>query len=117
MVGVGESMNDDERTAWVQLLLQGVTVGPIQPGQVAPLWSAVVMGGLLHTRLSAYAVVAGGRTVYLPGPHTGQDGPAGLGLHRGRVSLEGLDEAGNAVTLRNVEPALVDLFVHVLNRA
>lgn len=108
-------MTSGDEQAWVQLLLQGVTVGPVNPSRVAPLWSAVVMGGLERTRLSAYTVLPDGRTVYLPGPHTGRDGPAGLSLHGERVALEGLDEAGNVVRLRDLDPDWVNLFVYVLD--
>ncbi|WP_102126165.1 hypothetical protein [Deinococcus planocerae] len=87
-------------------------VGPLPPNVVVYTWNLLLSQGVGLDRLGAYAVTAQGRTVYLPGPH-GREGPRGLSVRQGRVSLDGTDERGQRTLLPHLIPASVDLYLCV----
>jgi hypothetical protein len=106
-------MNDQRE--WETLLHPGRTVGPLHPRRVAYAWDHLLAQGVERERLSAYAITAGGSTVYLIGPHPGGL-PHGLSFREGGVNLAGLDERGVRVQLGGLAPGLADLYLFVADR-
>lgn len=101
-----------EAREWGRLLLGGMTVGPVPPDVALQQWAGLQAQGVDPERLSSYAVTADGRSIYFAGPHTAE-GPRGLHLEGGRVTLRGADERGAHVVLRGLVPELVEVFVFV----
>lgn len=75
----------------------GWTLAPLSPVFLRRTWKDLC-GRRPGQRLSAYALTARGRTVYLAGPYS-SEGPLGLLLHGDRVMLHGVDARGSAVFL------------------
>ncbi|WP_216319329.1 hypothetical protein [Deinococcus aestuarii] len=87
-------------------------VGPLPPNVVLYTWNLLLSQGVGLEALSAYAMTAEGRTVYFAGPPR-REGPQGLSVRHGRVSLDGTDERGERVLLRHLLPASVDVYLFV----
>lgn len=108
----GENRDRETGGGWAASLRPSRVIGPLPPRVVSYTWELLLDQGLELGRLSAYALTAGGRTVYLLGPHR-EGGPRGLSLRGGRVSLDGADERGGRVQLRHLIPASVDVYLCV----
>lgn len=100
---------------WEALLHFGQTVGPMHPRLVPSAWGLLLTRGVEQARLHPYAVLAGGSTVYLLGPHPG-DLPRGFALQGGWVSLDGADERGQRVRLGGLPARLVEMYLYVSDR-
>lgn len=93
------------------LLSRSWTLGPLSSVSLLRTWKYLLGRGLGH-RLSAYAITAQGRTVYLVGPHYGE-GPRGLSLEGNRAALCGVDERNQQVSVHGQALERTDCYVFV----
>lgn len=100
-----------EAQEWTVLALGGDTVGPLSPEALVRTWT-YLQGRGLGSRMSAYAITAHGRTVYLLGPHYGEC-PRGVSLEGHRATFRGADERGHPLVLKGLPCGRVTCYLFV----